>query len=128
MPDAKTLGRITGYVIATSVALSVLAGVLGGLSLGLAAAVGGVFSILNWLAMRWLGRKLLVANDKGRAVWGTLLAAKMLVSLLAVWAILSTGVIDPIGFVVGLSGLVLGILAGTFHSALAAPPQGAEET
>jgi len=128
MPDAKTLGRITGYVIGTSLALSVLAGVLGGLSLGLAAAVGGVFSVLNWLAMRWLGRKLLVANDKGRAVWGTLLAGKMLVSLLAVGAILSTGLVDPIGFVVGLSGLVLGILAGTFHSALAAPPAGAEET
>lgn len=128
MPDAKTLGRITGYVVATSLALSVVAGLLGGLSLGVAAAVGGGFSIANWLAMRWIGRRLLVANDKGRAVWGTLLVAKLFISLLAVWAILSTGVIDPIGFVVGLSGLVLGILAGTFHSALAATSPSAEET
>lgn len=128
MPDATTLRRITAYVIGTSAILAAVALALGGPSMGVAAAVGGVFSVLNWLAMRWLGQRLLVSNERGRALWGLLLAVKMGISMAVVWAILSTGAIDPIGFVIGLGGLVLGIVAGTFHTMLAAPGPSAEET
>ena len=128
MPDANTMRRITGYVVGASALLALAATVFGGVELGVAATVGGVFSVVNWVAMRWLGRRLIVANERGKAVWGLLLAAKMGISLIVVWAILSTGVIDPIGFVIGLSGLVFGILAGTFHAALTAPAQSAGET
>lgn len=128
MPDASTMRRITAYVVGASAVLAGLALVFGGVAMGVAAVVGGAFAIANWLAMGFVGRRLVVATDAGRTVWGLLLAAKMLVSLVAVWAILSTGVIDPIGFVIGLSGLVLGILAGTFHSVLRASPASTEET
>ncbi|MBX3272925.1 MAG: hypothetical protein KF729_21865 [Sandaracinaceae bacterium] len=128
MPDATTLRRITAYVIGASAILAGLALALGGLAMGLAAVVGGAFAVGNWLVMRWLGHRLLVSNERGRAMWGLLLAVKMGVSMALVWAILSTGVIDPIGFVIGLGGLVLGIVAGAFHTMLAAPAPRAEET
>jgi len=127
MLDTNTMRRITGYVVGASALLVLVALVVGGLDMAIAALVGGIFSVSNWTAMRWVAQRLLVANDKGRAVWGTLLALKMGISLVVVWAILSTGSFDPIGFVIGLSGLVLGILAGTFHTALTASSPSAEE-
>ncbi|HHH31729.1 MAG TPA: hypothetical protein ENK57_25730 [Polyangiaceae bacterium] len=128
MPDPKTMQRITGYVVGASALLVLTALMVGGVEMAIAAVVGGVFSVANWVALRWVGGRLVVANDKGRAVWGTLLAAKMALSMFLVWAILATGVVDPIGFAIGLSGLVLGILVGTFHSALSASAPIVEET
>jgi hypothetical protein len=118
MPDAATMNRITAYVIGASALLVLAALFLGGVTMAFGATVGGVYAIVNWLAMRWLGNRLMVANDRGRMLWGSLLGAKMLIAMLVVWAILSTGAVDPIGFIIGLSGLVLGIVSGTFHTAL----------
>lgn len=121
MPDRHTLQRITLYVVGASVLLAALAFVAGGVAMGFGAVVGGTLAVLNWLAMRWVGQRLLIANDKGRLVWGTLLALKMALLLAITWMILSTGLVDPIGFTVGLSGLVLGALAGAFHAAASSP-------
>lgn len=117
MNGRLTYRRITQYVVAASVLLTALSFVLGGVTMGFGAAVGGAVAIANWMLMRWVGRRLVVANDKGRMIWGGLLAFKMLVLMLIAWGVLATGVVDPLGFTVGLSGLVLGILAGAFHAA-----------
>lgn len=117
MPDRRTLQRITLYVVGASVALSAVMFAVGGVAMGTSALAGAAVAVANWLAMRWVGQRLLIANDKGRAVWGTLLAMKMAALLAIVWVILSTGLVDPTGFTVGLSGLVLGVLLGAFHSA-----------
>lgn len=111
--------RITAYVIGASALLVFVALLLGGPTMAFGATVGGVYAVLNWSAMRWLGQRLVVATDKGRMVWGALLGAKMLIAMLVLLAILSTGAVDPVGFAIGLSGLVVGILGGTFHSMLA---------
>ncbi len=117
MPDRTTINRITLYVVGASVALTIVMFAVGGVAMGVGAAVGGAVAIANWLAMRWVGQRLLVASDRGRLVWGTLLALKMAALMGIVWLILSTGMVDPMGFTVGLSGLVLGALLGAFHSA-----------
>lgn len=117
MPERHTLQRITLYVVGATVLLTTATFVFGGVSMGVGATAGGVLGVANWLAMRWVGERLMVANDKGRLVWGILLVLKMSALLGVAWAILSTGLVDPMGFSVGLSGLVLGALAGAFHSA-----------
>lgn len=116
--DRSTLNRITLHVALACAALTGLALVLGGVALAIGALVGGLVAVANWMAMRWVGRRLMVANDRGRIVWGTLLATKMAVLMAVVWAILSTGLVDPTGFSIGLGGLVVGVLTGTFHGAL----------
>lgn len=123
-----TLQRLTVYVLGASAILTLLAFGLGGMDTGVGAAVGAAFGCLNWVGMRWLAQRLLNANDKGRAVWGGLLILKMALTLGAVWAVLATGVVQPIGFAIGLSGLVLGLLAGAFHMATAASPERTEES
>lgn len=119
MPDAAATNRITGYVIGASALMVLVALLVGGLPMAFGATVGGLYAVLNWLAMRWLGKRLMVANDRGRLLWATLLGAKMVIAMLVVWGIMSTGVVDPVGFLIGLGGLVLGILGATFHAALA---------
>jgi hypothetical protein len=127
MDTRATFRRITLYVVAASALLTALSFALGGLTMGIAAAVGGALAVGNWMSMRWVGRRLVVANDKGRMVWGGLLAVKMLALMLIAWGILATGVVDPMGFTIGLGGLVLGILAGAFHTATVADPVVAAE-
>lgn len=117
MPDRSTLQRITLYIVGASVLLTAVTFVVGGVTMGLGAAVGGAVGVANWLAMRWVGERLMVANDKGRLVWSALLAVKMAALLGIVALILSTGLVDPTGFTVGLSGFLLGALVGAFHSA-----------
>lgn len=111
------LRRITAYVAGASVLLAALALVLGGARMGFGAGVGGALGVANWYAMRWVADRLVRANDRGKAVWGTLLALKMGALLAITWGILSTGKVDPTGFTIGLSGLVLGALGGALHSA-----------
>lgn len=117
MPERSTLRRITFYVVGASVLLSAVAFLVGGVSMGFGAAVGGALAVANWIAMRWVGHRILIASDKGRLVYATLLAVKMAALLGVAWLILSTGKVDPTGFTIGLSGLVLGALAGAFHAA-----------
>ena len=121
MLDRRTLRTMTAYIVGASVALTVAAIVLGGVGTGIGAAAGGALAVGNWLVMRWVGERLMVANDKGRLVWGTLLGLKMFVLMGICWLVLSFGGVDPIGFTIGLSGLVIGALAGAFHGALLRP-------
>ena len=121
--DARaTFRRITVHVAAASGLLAAVALVVGGVASGLSALVGGGLAVANWLAMRWVGARLLVANERGRALLARLLAAKMAALLGVAALILSTGVVDATGFTVGLSGLVLGVLSGAFRTALGAEP------
>lgn len=115
MLDRRTLRRITLFIAGASVLLTLVTLVFGGVTMGIGAAVGGCVAVANWLAMPWLGERLLRANGRGRVVWGLLLGVKMAALLGIVALILSTGLVDPTGFTVGLSGLVLGALAGAFH-------------
>lgn len=119
--DAKTLRHMTWFIAAASAVLTGLTFLLAGPWMGFGALVGGVVAVGNWYGMRWLGERLLRASDRGRMVWGTLLAVKMGAVLLVVWAILATGWVDPMGFAIGMSGFVLGILGGTFHLAASSP-------
>lgn len=122
MSQHHMLRRITAYVVGASVLLAAIAFALGGMHMGIGAMVGGGVAIANWFAMRWVAQRLLNASDQGKAIWGTLLALKMGALLAITWAILSTGVVDPTGFTIGLSGLVLGALGGALHTATSARP------
>ena len=118
----KALERTTYYVIGASITLTVLAFVFGGLDIGLGAAAGGLVAVVNWLAMRWIGGRLTVANQRGKATWGSLLAMKMAAVLVVVWLILKSGAIAPLGFIIGMSGFVLGVILGGLHHGAEADP------
>jgi hypothetical protein len=99
------------HVAVAALVLTGLGFVLGGLSVGIGAAVGGVVATLDAWAITWLaGRIVSGAGFIGRGFAAALLGAKLVVLLAVCWALLARWGVDPIGFSVGLSGLVLGML------------------
>lgn len=128
MIDRRTLNLITRFVVIGSALLVSITFLLGGVDKGIGAIAGGTFATLNWMSMRWIGQRIMVANPKGRVFLGLLLALKMFISLGVVAAILATRLIDPIGFVVGFSGLIVGMVAGVLLAAAPGAAPGASPT
>ena len=124
--DHTHLARMTAFVAVASLVLTALGWAFGGASIGFGALVGGVLAVANLYALRWLAERLLRADDRGKVLWSSVLAIKLAGVLGLAWAILATGMVNPIGFGLGLSGLVLGSLAGGFAAAMTSTPTGEE--
>lgn len=104
--------RITLYVAAAGVALTGVAFLLGGLQMGVGALIGTVVSVANWLAMRWVGRKVATAPDGQRNGLMLLLVAKM-GALGAICFLLIVKLhVDVAGLAMGLGAMVFGVLLG----------------
>jgi hypothetical protein len=123
MDLTRHLRMLTRFVAGASAVLTGLTFAMAGPWAGFGALVGGIFATANFVLMGWFGKQLVKASDTGRAILGSLLAVKLLVVLLAVWGILSTGWVDPFGFTVGISGLFAGLVAGAFLVALKDVPE-----
>ena len=115
-----TIDRTTTYVAAFGVLLSALAFVAS-VHAGVGALVGAVIALLDWVALRFLGQRMLASQGGGRTMLSLALIAKMGLVLGVCAAVLMTRRIDPIGFLVGISALAAGVLVGSFHQALSAP-------
>lgn len=106
------------YVAVAAILLTVLAFALGGPEIGLGAAVGGMVALVDAWAIIWLVSQVLTGAGLSRAIAVALLASKLIVLLAVCWALLARLAINPIGFSVGLSALVVGMLfAGAMLSA-----------
>ena len=116
--NQTNLDRLTIYVAGSAVLLTIVAFIAAGPATGSGAVVGGLFATGNWYAMRWLVQRILTSNDRGKMIWGSLLTLKMSAILGVVWLILATGWVEPAGFAIGLSGLVLGGVVGGLHLSL----------
>lgn len=114
----NNLERSTLWVILASAVLVAVAFFVGGVELGLGALLGAAVGVANFLAVRWVGKKILTANDQGKLIYGTLLVVKMGAILGVVWLLLAFTGASPIGFAIGFSGLVVGLLVSAFTSAL----------
>ncbi len=102
--------QIPRYVAISAALLVALAFVLGGAVTGLGAAVGGIVAVLDAFAMLWLAQKMLAGAPAMRSFAAVLLGAKLIVVLAICWALLARWGVDPIGFAVGLSAIVVGVL------------------
>lgn len=106
------------YVAVAAVLLTALAFALGGTEIGLGAAVGGLVAVVDAWAIIWLVSQILTGAGLSRAIAVALLASKLIILLAVCWALLARLAINPIGFSVGLSALVVGMLyAGAMLSA-----------
>jgi len=121
----RTIDRITTYVAAFGVLLSVVAfGV--STEVGIGALAGATIAIGDWLVTRLVGARLLAAGDRGRTVLSLVLVSKMTLVLGACGAVLWSGRVSALGFVIGISAMVVGVVAGGVHESLAAPTPAAE--
>ena len=102
----------------TNLVLVVLAIVVAHLAAGLGpmmygVAVGGLIGVLNLRAMVWLGRRILLGKQRGRAKYAVLFALKLGVLCTVVWLALANLPIDSLGFLIGFSTLLPAALVAT---------------
>jgi hypothetical protein len=112
--------RITLYVAGCGIVLSALAFLVGGLDVFVASAIGAAVSTANWVFLRWLLKRIVRAGIKERRVLMVLLGGKMAIVLSVCWWLLWQFDLHPLGFVVGLSSLAVGIFVGSTIGAPAA--------
>jgi hypothetical protein len=99
------------HVAVAALLLTALGFVLGGVTVGIGAAIGGVVAVLDTWAIIWLVTHVVLGAGlvrQGIAV--ALLVTKLGLVLAICWALLARWGADPVGFSLGLSALVVGML------------------
>ncbi len=114
----RQIDRITTYVAAFGVLLSVAAFFVS-TEVGIGALSGAAIAIGDWLVTRLLGRRLLAAGDSGRTILSLTLVGKMTAVLLACALVLASGRVSALGFLIGISAMVLGVVFGGLADARA---------
>jgi len=88
---------------------------LGGNSSLIAALVGGVLGMANFGAAAWSVKRLISASAEGRqALYGLLIVAKLTVLLVVVFVCIRYLLLEPAGFSLGYSAMVLALLIAGF--------------
>ena len=114
--ERRLLEKIDLYVFLWGAVITLSSTLLWDIPIFLGALAGSVLAALNWLGFRWVGVRMAATGNKKR--FGVFLAIKTIGILVAVALVMSFGRVSPIAFLVGLSSLVLGILARSAHQAL----------
>ena len=114
--ERRLLEKIDLYVFLWGAVITLSSTLFWDIPIFLGALAGSVLAALNWLGFRWVGVRMAATGNKKR--FGVFLAIKTIGILVAVALVMGTGRVSPIAFLVGLSSLVLGILARSAHQAL----------
>jgi hypothetical protein len=113
--------QLTYYVLGLAAIVIAALFVWQGATAAKGAAAGAAVGIANWYALRFLIGRMLVGTVRSQALFSGLLFLKLGALLGLVFLLLYTGLFQPIPFTIGLSTLVVGVLAGAFIHMTAAP-------
>jgi hypothetical protein len=116
-----TIDRITSYVAGLGALLTAGAFMVS-TSAGIGALAGAAVSIADFLIIRFVAARMMVAGEKARAILSLVLVGKMTLLLGVCAAILFYGRVNAFGFMVGIGAMVLGVLLGGIHEHLGAAP------
>ena len=113
----KIIDRITTYVAAFGVLLTALA-FARSVDVGIGALVGSTIAIADWLVTRFLGARILAAGERGRTLLSLALVSKMALVLGACGFVLWSNRVSPLGLMIGIGAMVLGVIVGGLHESL----------
>jgi hypothetical protein len=128
--ETPLVDRIAIWIAVFGGVLTAGAYLFGGWHFGMSALVGAVVGFANWIALRWIGMRLVRgASGPGgkKPLFSLLLVLKMGAVLALVAFLLMTGIVDAVGFVIGMGALVLGVAVGGLQLANAAALAEGEE-
>lgn len=111
--DRAALDRTTVAVGAIGVISSLVALVVAGVWVGFSTAAGAALALGNFYIYRWVAGRITGGNIRRQSALSLLLVAKMGALMGLVYLLIARHWVDPLGFIVGLSALVLGLLAGS---------------
>ena len=117
--DSHILNRITIYIAAFGALLSAFAFLVAGPVTGVGAVVGASIALLNWLALRWVISRVRRGSTRTRTGLMILLVLKMAALIALSWALITRWDVDALGFAIGTSSLVAGLLLGSARAGAA---------
>lgn len=108
-PDSRAFirGVERGTVLLTIAGLAVVHLAYGFGPMFYGVITGCVLGLINWRVMAWLAEKTAQGSQKSRLGHGLLASVKMALLLGAIWASLSFLPISPLGFLIGISNVML---------------------
>jgi len=106
----KVAKQVTKFVALAAALLAVFATLFGGFTVGMGAAVGGLVATLDALVLVKLATRITGGKVRGQGLAAALLGAKLALLGAICWALLARWGVDPLGFGVGFSAMVLGVL------------------
>lgn len=110
------MDKVTYYVAGLGALLALGAFALGGPAWGLGALVGALVAVANWIALKWIGSRVMGGSVKKRGALMVLLALKMGALFVLCWLLLARYGLHPVGFMLGISAFAGGILAAAFRT------------
>lgn len=112
MTPRKPSHSLTGVLALLGVVITLSCFAAWGTERGVAAAIGSTVGVLNWISLRWLVGKMLVAESALRAGFGLLLVAKMGALMGVLFVLMQHFAIEPLGLILGLGVLFAGPVLG----------------
>ena len=114
----KTAGeRLILFVAAFGVGISSLSLALWGVFSGLSTAAGSALALLNLVVLRTIVLRLIEGDIHTKLPLVAFILVKMGVLMGLVFLFISRHWVEPIPFTLGLSSLVVGLIAGSFSVA-----------
>lgn len=95
--------------------LSVAVYLLGGAFSGVSAAVGAVIALGNWFVFAWVVSRVTSRRARSKLGLGITLGVKMAALMALVSLLIGRNLVEPVGFAVGLSAIVVGLCIGSLH-------------
>ncbi len=114
MTTPRALSLVTAYQLACAALAAVLTFWLWRPAT-VAVLVGGGFGTLNFWGLRLLAERALMGEGKHKLLWGLLLAMKLALALALLAALLVVLRLPPLGFALGLSTMIVGMMLAMAH-------------
>lgn len=108
----QALKKIDQYIAAWGILVTIAALALKGTATGVGVFVGGAIALLNWMAFRYLGLRMM--NPDQRMRFGLVLGVKSILLLGVIAVICLKFPINPVPLAIGFSSLILGIVTYSF--------------
>jgi peptidoglycan biosynthesis protein MviN/MurJ (putative lipid II flippase) len=118
--DSRIPNRVTIAIAAIGALIAGIAFLVVGGQIAVATLIGALVAVVNWLALRWLLRRVQSGETRGKAGVMVLLALKMGALMAICYVLVVRFDVHPLGFVIGLAALPAGIVVGGSRGAPAA--------
>ena len=113
--NKRSIDSIPLFIGASGALAAAITLAIAGVWSAYSAAVGAVIALANFYAFRWIADRVTRGSVRKRAGVSLLLIVKMLIVFGLITALIMFHWVDPIGLVVGLSALVVGLLSGSIR-------------
>lgn len=112
MSQSAVFDRYAVIIAISGAVISLLTYAIAGGDMGVAAAVGSVLAVGNWLLSRWSLLRVFQGGKARSAVIGVMVL-KLGLFAAVLWVCLFRLQLDPFGLLAGLSAFVIGMFLGT---------------